>query len=104
MKKSILIGAGVFLIICISFIIYSQTKVIGSVRGAEMEIIEIDGVRYEQDNTSGFTSIDRDKFLGIVTNDNVKFRVYTVKGDEDHEYLFRLWEWEGAFYKREEAE
>ncbi len=104
MKKSILIGAGVFLVICISLIIYTQTKVIGSIHGAEMEIIEMDGVRYEQDNASGYTSIDRDKFLGIVTNDNVKFRVYTVKGDEECEYLFRLWDWEGAFYRKEEAE
>ncbi len=104
MKKWILIGAGIFLLICISIVIYSQTKVIGSIKGAEMEIIEIDGVRYEQDNSSGFTSIDRGKFLGIVSNDDVKFRVYSVKGDEDNQYLFRLWDWEGAFYRREEAE
>jgi hypothetical protein len=26
------------------------------------------------------------------------FRVYTVKGSDD--YIYRLWDWEGAFYKK----
>ena len=35
-------------------------RVIGTVQGAEMEQIVVDGVTYVQNNDTGFSSIDRD--------------------------------------------
>lgn len=74
--------------------------VIGTVRGAEMEQIVIDGVTYVENPSLNFTVGDKDRFLGFATNRKATFRVYSVKGDNAHQYLYRLWSWEGAFYER----
>lgn len=76
-------------------------RVIGTVKGVEMEQIVVDGVTYVQNNDTGFSSIDRGRFLGRAVNDKVTFRVYTVRGDTEEQYLYRLWEWEGAFYEKQ---
>ena len=73
----------------------------GTVKGAEMEQIVIDGATYVQNNNTGFSSIDRGRFLGRATAGDITFRLYTVKGDAEGKYLFRLWEWEGAFYEKQ---
>lgn len=73
---------------------------IGQISGPEMDIITIDGCVYEADYNNDYSSNDRDKYLGkVVTNDaEVSFKVYSVKGTD--EYIYRLWDWEGAFYKK----
>ena len=73
---------------------------IGTVKGAEMEQIVIDGVTYVQNNGTGFSYADKGRYLGRAVNDKVTFRVYAVKGDTEGQYLYRLWSWEGAFYER----
>ncbi|MBQ3532096.1 MAG: hypothetical protein IJA51_00160 [Oscillospiraceae bacterium] len=94
------------LILCITAVLLlaiSQFRgaVIGTIHGAEMEEIEVDGVTYVQNNQTGFSSNDRGRFLGRATAGDTTFRLYTVKGDTEGRYLFRLWEWEGAFYERQ---
>lgn len=94
------------LILCITAVLLlaiSQFRgaVIGAIHGAEMEEIEVDGVTYVQNNQTGFSSNDRGRFLGRATAGDTTFRLYTVKGDTEGRYLFRLWEWEGAFYERQ---
>lgn len=76
-------------------------RVIGTVKGVEMEQIVVDGVTYVQNNDTGFSSIDRGRFLGRATAGDITFRLYTVKGDAEGKYLFRLWAWEGAFYEKQ---
>ena len=101
MKKKlplILCAAAVLLAAVLLF----RGRVIGTVQGAEMEQIVVDGVTYVQNNDTGFSSIDRGRFLGRATTDGITFRVYTVKGDTEGRYLFRLWEWEGAFYEKKD--
>ena len=100
MKKLplILCTAAVLLAVLLLF----RGCVIGTVRGAEMEQIVIDGVTYVENPSLNFTVGDKDRFLGLATNSKVTFRVYSVKGDPDRQYLYRLWSWEGAFYERKD--
>ena len=43
---------------------------------------------------------DKGKYLGIIRSGENTFRIYSVKGDEESQYIYRLWDWEGAFYKK----
>lgn len=93
------------LILCISAalliaVLLFHGRPIGTIRGAEMEQIIIDGVTYVQNPFLDFTYADKGRFLGRAVNDNTTFRLYAVKGDPDGQYLYRLWSWEGAFYER----
>lgn len=93
------------LILCIAAVLLlaaSQLRgrVIGAVKGPEMEQIIIDGVIYEQNNDTGLSYADQGRFLGRAVSGDITFRVYSVKGDTEGRYLYRLWEWEGAFYEK----
>ena len=82
-------------------ILVLRGRVIGTVKGAEMEQIVIDGVTYVQNPFLDFSYADKGRFLGRAVNDKVTFRVYTVRGDTEEQYLYRLWEWVGAFYEKQ---
>ena len=100
MKKKVPLGyciAAVLLIVIVLF----HGREIGTIRGPEMEQIVIDGVTYVQNNNTGLSYADKGRFLGRAANDKVTFRVYTVRGDTEDQYLYRLWEWEGAFYEKQ---
>lgn len=79
-----------------------STKNIGKISGAENEYITIDNVQYVLDANNDFTQTDKEKYLGKVSNSQITMKVYSVKGDAEGEYIYALWDWEGAFYKREE--
>lgn len=73
---------------------------IGRISGAEMDFITIDGCVYEECNDKNYSIRHKGKYLGKVVTDDEKivFRVYSVKGTD--EYIYRLWDWEGGFYKK----
>ena len=75
---------------------------IGTVRGAEMEKIIIDDVTYVENSRLDFSSGDKGRFLGFATNGDVTFFVFSVKGDTERQYLYRLWGYDGAFYERQD--
>ena len=101
MKKKLIAALCVVLVLlCAFFLLHG--RVIGTVKGAEMEQIVIDGVIYEQNNDTGLSHRSKGRYLGRAVNDKVTFRVYTVKGDAEGQYLYRLWSWEGAFYERKD--
>lgn len=77
-------------------------KNIGEISGAENEYITIDNVQYVLDANNDFTQTDKEKYLGKVSNSQITMKVYSVKGDTEGKYIYTLWDWEGAFYKREE--
>ena len=77
-------------------------KTIGEVRGAENEYITIDDVKYVLDTNNDFSQVDKGTYLGKVSNTKITMKVYSVKGDTEEEYIYALWDWEGAFYKREQ--
>ena len=78
------------------------SKTIGLISGLENDCITIDDVKYNRDTNHDFSNADKGKYLGKVSNSKITMRVYSVKGDADGEYIYALWDWEGAFYKREE--
>ncbi len=97
MKKIIIC---VFLLCAVSIGLLVYSPVIGEIRGAELEQIILNGVVYEQDDTAPFGWTDRGRFLGIVSNERTRFMVFSVKGDKEQQYLYRLWSYDGAFYCR----
>lgn len=87
---------------CLFGLVACSSKTIGKISGAENDLITINDVVYELDNNTGFSNADKDKYLGKVTNSKITMKVYSVKGDADQNYIYTLWDWEGAFYKRQE--
>ncbi len=100
MKKLIVISLAV--VYLLSFAACSN-KTIGKISGAENECITIADVKYILDTDNNYSVADKGNYLGTVSNANITMRVYSVKGDEDGSYIYALWDWEGAFYKRQEA-
>ena len=96
MKKLCLPLAALLLIVFLLF----HGRQIGTIRGPDMEQIVIDGVTYVQNPFLDFTYADKGRYLGRAANGKATFRVYAVKGDTEGRYLYRLWEWEGAFYEK----
>ena len=82
-------------------ILVLRGRVIGTVKGAEMEQIVIDGVTYVQNPFLDFSYADKGRYLGRAVSGDITFRVYAVKGDTEGRYLYRLWSWEGAFYEKQ---
>ena len=83
------------------FNMVSQRPIIGTIKGAEHDFIEIDGVRYAQNSDNDFSGADRGEYLGSVTDGNITMRLFSVKGDDSGRYIYALWDWDGAFYVRE---
>lgn len=83
-----------------------QVPIIGTIKGAEYEFIEIDNIQYVEDSDGAraneFSSANRGKYLGSVTNGSITMRVFSVKGDDSGKYIYALWDWDGAFYSRED--
>ena len=75
---------------------------IGKISGPENDCITIDDVKYNRETNHDFSNAYKDKYLGKVSNSKITMRVYSVKGDAEGEYIYALWEWEGAFYKKEQ--
>jgi len=90
------------LLICLAGVMYySNNKVIGTVSGLENERITINDVVYERDLFTDFSRKDRGTYLGKVENSHITMRVYSVKGDNDGDYIYAFWDWEGGFYRKE---
>ena len=93
-------------VFCASFMllqIYRYTvgaKVIGTICGAEWDQILIESTVYEIDHSNYFSSAAKGRFLGVVVSGDTKFRIYDVKGDNEGQFIYRLWDWEGNFYRR----
>lgn len=75
-------------------------KAIGTISGVENEKIVIGNMGYILDTSCDFSHADKGAYLGKVSNASLTMRVYSVKGDNEGEYIYALWDWEGAFYKK----
>ena len=65
------------------------------------EYITIDDVKYVLNTNHDFSQADKGTYLGKVSNSKITMKVYSVTGDTEEEYIYALWEWQGAFYKRD---
>ena len=91
------------MVICI--VVLSLTacgsKTIGIIKGAEWDSIEIDGIEYIKITDSDIHQSDKDKYLGKVSDGGkITFKCYSVKNDDDRQYIYCIWDWEGSVYKR----
>ena len=75
-------------------------KVVVQIRGPEADQVEGNGERYVRGAGAPYTGSDRGLFLGLATDGERSFRLYTVRGDSAGRYLYCLWDWEGFFYER----
>ena len=91
----------ILVISCIFNLVGCAGKTIGNISGPENECITIDNTTYILNTMHNYSSADKGTYLGNVSNSKITMRVYTVKGDTNGEYIYTLWDWEGAFYKRE---
>lgn len=101
MKKKIPLSFCIAAVLLAAILLLHGPK-IGTVKGAEMEQIVIDGVTYVQNPFLDFSYADKGRYLGRAVSGDITFRVYAVRGDPEHRYLYRLWSWEGAFYEKQE--
>lgn len=80
-------------------------EVIGDVYGSEHEHISIGEDTYTQCNNPGVNiAWDKGKQLGIVEFRDVDtdpMKVYSIKGYGDCEYIYTVWVYDGAFYKKD---
>jgi hypothetical protein len=105
MRKPMILGSAVFIIVLLLFGVYRQTigaKVIGTASGPEYEYITIDNKTYVMNFANDYSSADKGNFLGVVRGNDVTFRIYSVDGDEGHNYIYRLSGFDGAFYRLKE--
>ena len=89
------------LLVFISLVLFAcGGKTIGTISGPENDCITIHDIVYVLENNTAFSNADKGKYLGKVSNGDITMRVYVVK--EHDEYIYTLWDWEGAFYKKVE--
>ncbi len=101
MKKKIVFACGIVVLLLISFLAYRQTlgaPIIGVITGPEWEYLIVNGINYERDNNAPVNGADRGHFMGVATNGDTRFRVYSIT--ENNNYLYCMWEWEGYIFKR----
>ncbi len=101
MKRKLPLSLCIAVVLLVIILLVHGRK-IGTVKGAEMEQIVIDGVTYVQNPFLDFSYADKGRYLGRAVSGDITFRVYAVKGDTEGNYLYRLWSWEGAFYERKD--
>ena len=97
MKKRIIIVSLLCTMLLIAIFLYWQSRVIGTISGADLEYITIQDKTYMLDDDNDLSIADKGSFLGVVSNGRDKFRVYSVKGND--QYIYRLWSYDGAFYR-----
>lgn len=81
-------------------------KVIGTAYGAECEHIKIGNDTYTICENPGVNkNSDRGDKLGVVVVENCNeedpITVWSIKGYENNEYIYTLWLYEGAYYKKD---
>ena len=83
----------------------TSNNVIGEVYGTEHEYIRIGGDTYTLCNNPGVNkNRDRDKKLGKVVfrnNPSESMMVWSLKGYSNKEYIYTLWVYDGAYYKKD---
>ena len=83
----------------------ASNNVIGEVYGTEHEYIRIGGDTYTLCNNPGVNkNRDRDKKLGKVVfrnNPSESMMVWSLKGYSNKEYIYTLWVYDGAYYKKD---
>ena len=91
---------------CLCLVGCGSNNVIGEVYGSEHQYITIGDDTYTVCTNPGVNkNTDRDKKLGIVEfrdQEADPMTVWSLKGYDDNEYIYTLWVYDGAYYKKDE--
>ena len=101
MKKRLIFALSLCLLAVLAFHLFPYLRPIASIKGPELDRIVLGDAVYRIRTDLDFSYKDKGRFLGIAAAGDVRCRIYSVKGDNSGQYLYRLWDWEGAFYERE---
>lgn len=79
--------------------------VVGTISGVENEKIIVHDKLYSYDESLyeediSFSNKDRGVYIGSVANENIKMRLFRVKGDNEEKYIYAFWDFEGRVYVR----
>lgn len=101
----------ILILVILSFLIIGlvlsikRNKVIGYVYGSEHEYISIGEETFTQCNNPGVqTASARNRRLGVVrfkSDSREKMKVWSVKGYDDLEYIYTVWVYDGAYYRKD---
>lgn len=97
----ILLGTLAVLAVILAAVLLGRGKAVGRITGPEWDHLELDGVSYARCDTAPYAAGDKGEFLGLAAAGEETFRLYAVKGDEEREYIYCFWDWEGFFYQKE---
>lgn len=100
-KKYILLIALLCVALCLLLGYMQWNKIVGTVYGAEMEKIVIDGVAYVWGDTP-YHGTDKGLHIGKgAWKDGTRvLDLYRIKGDDAFNYLYARFGWEGQMYVR----
>lgn len=96
-----LVACGMVLAVILAAVLLGQGKAVGRITGPEWDHLELDGVSYARCDTAPYAAGDKGEFLGLAAAGEETFRLYAVKGDEERNYIYCFWDWEGFFYQKE---
>ena len=97
----LLAGAAALAVIVAAMLLLGRENIVGRISGPEQDYLEIDGVSYVRWDDAPYTIADRGEYLGIATDGAEEFCLYAVRGDEERNYIYCFWDWEGFFYRKE---
>lgn len=101
-KKGLVILLGALAVLSVlAVVLLGRYKVVGRITGPEWDHLEMDGATYARRDSTPYSIADKGEFLGLATDGERKFRLYAVKGDEERNYIYCFWDWEGFFYQKE---
>ena len=94
----------VILIVLIAlFVLYQihcYNDVIGTSENKQNDLIVIGDTVYAANPDLPFTEADKGEFLGFIRAGGMRWRVFSIKGDEEGKYLYSLWDFAGNLYER----
>ncbi len=98
-KKKLCLALGVVCVLAVLIIFFCTYRGnnIGTINGAEWDYLTIEDCKYERVDNAPVSGTDKGHLLGIATNGEKQFYIYTIKGHDD--YLYCKWEWEGWIYQ-----
>lgn len=80
-------------------------KIVGVIKDSEGTTIQVNGVTYEMIYYRGEEKRPvKGKYYGAIAdfNGDIAYRAYRVKGEENLEHLYVLFDWESMFYVRKD--
>ena len=98
--KRLLLGALALIVLCLGLWLLHTNRVVGA-RSGEGRITLNDGTVYKESTDDPFTSRDRGRKLGRLTDSyGDHWSVFAVRGDPSREYIYVSAMGRGEFYKR----